>query len=165
MVVFGIDQSLTCTGLCVFEDNELIAFNLIHSNKEEDGLTRILDICTHIGELAQHKKPDVIAIEGLSYGSNSTSARILAALYYFIEYTARRYGCEFISYPPTKVKKFATKGNASKAEMILALPPEIHKMFVEAGFKKTTGLADLTDAFFIGSLYNYENAKDIDDEE
>ena len=54
--------------------------------------------------------------------------------------------------PPNTVKKVATgKGKADKQELYEALPLKPQALFSEKmGLKKTTGLYDLTDAYWIG---------------
>jgi Holliday junction resolvasome RuvABC endonuclease subunit len=55
---------------------------------------------------------------------------------------------------PGTVKKFATgSGKATKEEMIDSLPKHVREYFDALGVKKTTGLADLTDAYFIAKHY------------
>jgi len=56
--------------------------------------------------------------------------------------------------PPTSVKKFgASYGFAKKEAMIDALPKDVREYFLSLGVKKTTGLSDLADAYFIAKMY------------
>jgi len=60
----------------------------------------------------------------------------------------------FLEVPPKSAKKFATgNGNASKQDMIVNLPPNVMQRFMEENYKKTTGLADLADSYFIGKYW------------
>jgi N-acetyl-gamma-glutamylphosphate reductase len=54
---------------------------------------------------------------------------------------------------PNEIKKFATtKGNATKDVMVAALPKDVAKLFAGKNLKKTTGLTDVTDAYWIAEL-------------
>jgi Holliday junction resolvasome RuvABC endonuclease subunit len=61
------------------------------------------------------------------------------------------HGYNIIIIPPKTVKKIATgNGNASKDDMIEHLPKIVREEFAAIGYKKSTGLKDLADAYWIG---------------
>ena len=63
--------------------------------------------------------------------------------------TGRR---ERLIVPPTTLKKFATgSGKADKNEMIAALPVDVREHFNAQGYKKTTGLTDVADAYWLST--------------
>jgi Holliday junction resolvasome RuvABC endonuclease subunit len=107
----------------------------------------------------QMHKPDFIALEGLAFGMTGNATRDLAGLQFSI-ITVARYidliNIEIVT--PLSVKKFATdNGKAKKEDMIAALPILVGDMFRERGFKKTTGLADLADAYFIAKFIQHKH--------
>ena len=60
---------------------------------------------------------------------------------------------------PNLVKKFATcKGGADKAAMVEAMPEKLVDEIKEANYKKTTGLYDIADAYWIAK-YTLEEYK------
>ena len=152
MKTIGIDQSLTATGIVILEDNEIYDYFVIKSDKDNSFEERIAYIWDnleiHLDDI------DHVFIEGLSYGSNSTSARPLAGLYYYLLIKLNELGLSYESFPPTSVKKFALKGNAKKWEMFLSMSEKDQKTLKEKGHKKTTGLTDLSDAYWIAKFGN-----------
>jgi len=96
-------------------------------------------------------KVDLVAIEGLAFGMRGDATRDLAGLQYAIVNKLRFEGgfrVEIIA--PNAVKKFATgDGRAKKEVLYEALPKSTQEVFLGIGVKKTTGLYDLTDAYWI----------------
>jgi len=156
MKVLGIDQSYSCTGLVLLRDDELVHTEALKSPKAMDVHERANWIGTHIQMLADVHKPDVIAIEGLAFGMRGDATRDLAGLQ-FVIINKLRFHCrgqfpiEIVS--PKTVKKFATDdGKAKKEALYEALPENAQKQFLKLGVKKTTGLYDLTDAYWIAKV-------------
>ncbi len=151
MKIIGIDQSYSCTGICIFEDGELIHSEVFKSPKAMDKFQRSNLIAEYILSTAVFNEPDVIGIEGLAFGMRGDATRDLAGLQYAIINKLRFEGnfkVEIIA--PNAVKKFATGyGRAKKEELYEALPKHTQKTFLDIGVKKTTGLFDLCDAFWI----------------
>ncbi len=152
--LLAIDQSISCTAWIIFEGpwHDMTSFGCIKTEKDTEpfGLYRRSDyISNKLKFLA--KQTDKMVREGLGFGgSNSNASRDLAYLVGAIE---SKCGV-FHEVAPTRVKKFATgSGKSDKSEMISSLPEHIIKRFKEAGYKKTTGLADLADAYWIGQWY------------
>lgn len=129
---------------------------MVHCEKfvtdvNKDKFERAWEVTSRIRELAQQYPPDVIGFEGLAYAKNGNATRDLAGLLFTTVTILRyidRYNVEVVA--PTEVKKTAVKGNASKDELVEALPDEIRHEFDAIGVKKTTGLRDLSDAYWIG---------------
>lgn len=151
---FSIDQSIACTGWCYFESGELIDFGCVKTSKETGSLhERMTNVCS---KLVLSAPSDWVRIEfcreGLGFGgSKSNASRDLAYLVGGIELI---FGIAFKEVPPTTLKKFATgSGRADKQDMIDALPEDVRTRFLEAGYKKSTGLADLADAYWIGKYF------------
>jgi len=152
----GIDQSLSCTGIVIFLDGDMIHHATIKTSKDDGSLfKRILMIYIRIHNIMQQYNVDAVNIEGLSFGmSRGNVTRDLACLQGVIitnilnDFTME---CKIVA--PTAVKKFATdNGKATKTEMIASVPEDDMTKFKESGHKKTTGLADLADAYWIGKF-------------
>lgn len=156
-MLIAIDQSFTHTAVCVFENNgELKEFTVLKSSKTEKDSSyeiRIKQIVENLMEYISKFDVTNIALEGLSMNKNSTTARPLGGLYYHMCINFINANIEYETIPPKTVKKFAKHGNASKDEMYEVLPNEIKDMFTKENYKKTTGLYDLTDAYFIGKTF------------
>lgn len=165
-LIFAIDQSISCTGWVILLGKELVDFGCIKTSKTDGELYDRVDIITTLlddiagfppaygfGNISIHCR------EGLGFGSsNSNASRDLAYLVGAIE---NKFGTPFKEVPPTSLKKFATgvgKGK-DKQPMIDALPVEVRQRFLDAGYKKTTGLADLADAYWIGRYFLEQEEK------
>lgn len=154
MRILGIDQSYTGTGFSLIDTNNsvdiLIEYGIIRSNIEKDKFDRSKDIAIDVYALCLIHKPDYVGIEGLAFGMRGDSTRDLAGLQFMIVNKIRELGLKVFVVPPNSVKKVGTgKGNAKKEEMYAALPLEVKEKFIKTGAKKTTGLYDLTDSYFI----------------
>mgnify|MGYP001823205010 CR=1 FL=1 len=153
MKVLGIDQSYSCTGLIVIEGDVLKHVEALKSPKDMDIHARANWIATHIQMLADLHSPDCVGIEGLAFGMRGDATRDLAGLQFVIInkllfHSRGDYPIEIVA--PNAVKKFATgNGKAKKEELYESLPKLTQERFLEVGVKKTTGLYDLTDAYWI----------------
>jgi len=96
-----------------------------------------------------------VGIENISLFSKGAVvdlARLLGA----IEHTVQTHGLQHVLFPPTAVKKFAGKGNASKEEMIEFVPISDLAILKMACPKDKSGacvgLDNLVDAYWIAKL-------------
>lgn len=153
----SIDQSLSCSGIHIWDVGEHKALYVIKTPANEEVILRIREIVTQLRALIRVYNIRTVVIESLPFGLNSSSVRPLAALYYFIQNLCIDEQVKFRESNVTAVKKFATgSGKAKKGDMIEAFKeqaPEVYALGLEKGYKKTTGLADLADGYFIGKLY------------
>ena len=130
MLIIGIDPSLTSTGIVVLRDNK-VELAETTKNKPELGTIkrvrlireRIIDITENLTDEEEWQAPDLIAIEGFSYGSKGRSVFDIAYLGWRIredlEWLRIEDGIPWLEVPPSQLKKFATgQGNANK-EIIL----------------------------------------------
>ncbi len=159
MKFLGIDQSYSSTGLVLIEDDKLVSFHKISSDKTQDIFERCWYVVSQIRNYIKEHNPDHIAIEGLAFGMTGNATRDLAGLQFSI-ITATRYidtvNIDIIT--PLTLKKFATgNGKAKKEDMMAAVPSEILDLFKAEGFKKTTGLADLADAYFLARFIQHNH--------
>lgn len=154
MVTLGIDQSFRSTGLVILENDTILHASCFHANKTDNRFKQANDITIHISNLTQEYNVSNIAIEGLAFSLIGNVGKDLAGLQYvIITYLQEVLHYQISIFSPSKVKKFATtSGRAKKNEMIEALPERVLLKFKSLGYKKSTGLSDLTDAYFIAKL-------------
>lgn len=156
-MVASIDQSFKNTAICIFENNgELLDFTVIQSKKEDNDSAyekRIENIVDYLMEYLSNYDITDVALEGLAMNMNSTTARPLGGLYYHMLINFNKANLQYSIFSPKTVKKVAIHGNAKKEEMYEVLPDEIKERFIQRKYKKTTGLFDLTDAYFIGKAF------------
>ena len=162
----GIDQSYTSTGIIVLnEDASICECKIVRAPQEVgDIFKRAHIIATAVCDTIKEVQPACLGIEGLAFSKFGDATRDLAGLQ-FVLLTYMRYSLAFdaIVIPtPNEVKKFATtKGSADKVAMYEALPQYAKDLFEEQKIKKTKGLYDVTDAFWIAKyaleIYNKKN--------
>lgn len=151
MIILGLDQSFTCSGFVVLDDDAMIYCERFKTDKKDNIYERTWQVVSRVKELADQFDPDYLAIEGLAFASVGNATRDLAGLQFaIISNLSYQDGYEVRIAPPTSVKKEATgKGRVDKMELVEALPPEVREAFDLIGVKKTTGLRDLADAYWI----------------
>lgn len=154
LTVLGIDQSFNSSGLVVLSDDSIIHSECFKSNKDFNRFGQAYEIATHIADIVDTYKPDVIAIEGLAFGMRGNVTRDLGGLQFVIiahlQEVKKR---EVVIVAPLTVKKYATgNGRSKKNKMIESLPKHVLDVFLGLGVKKTTGLSDLADAFWIAKV-------------
>ena len=123
--VMGIDLSLVETGLCLLDGGDLVWKMLVTSKPDQSvmEIERIQKIARAVTGYILTHKPDLIVIEGLSYGSkNTTSLCQLAKLNFSVEIYCYQMEHPYLMVPPTTLKKFITgKGNAKKEVMLMKI--------------------------------------------
>lgn len=152
MKVLAIDQSYTCSGIVVLKDGRVLHAEKFTTDKTRDVFERAWSVVQRVVILARDYNPDVIGMEGLAFGGKGNATRDLAGLQFAIT-THMRFvkGADVTIVAPGTVKKVATgKGNSPKELLLENLPNDVRKTFDDLGVKKTTGLLDLTDAYWIG---------------
>ena len=148
----GLDQSYNSFGYVMLDAQlNMVDFGTIKTKKTDgDHFDRCNIIATKINEYAKMHNPTAIAIEGLAFGIRGDATRDLAGLQFVIMTLFRNNGFNPSIIPPLTLKKFATgNGKADKVAMANALPPEVLLSFQNKNYKKTTGLYDLSDAYFL----------------
>ena len=161
MKILGIDQSYTSSGIVLLKDGTLLSGHKFVANKEMNRFGQAYEVAVHLAGIVDEFKPDAIAIEGLAFGMRGNVTRDLGGLQFvIIAHLQEVKGREVEIYAPTSVKKFATgSGRAKKEEMIDSLPKSVYSYFTGLGVKKTTGLGDLADAYWIAKMAEDKNTK------
>ena len=159
MKVLSIDPSYSNCGVVVWEDGLLYDYFVIQTSKASEEVVRLAHIIDILKKVIKEENIEEVIVEGLSFGSVSTSVRGLAGLFYSIQLLCHYSNIPFYEVPPTSVKKFATgSGRADKKDMKKALPDNIAEKFEKTHKTIVSGLYDLVDAYFIGKYY-YEKIK------
>lgn len=152
MKLLSIDQSLTNCACILWEDGNMIDHFVVQTPKDMDTHIRIYTIVNAISYYLEDNNVDKVVLEGLSFGSISTSVRMLAGLYYSILIATHVHDIEWEEVTPKSVKKFACHGKASKKEMWEALPDKVKAKFEATNKTIASGKYDLADAYFIGAF-------------
>lgn len=153
MKVLGIDQSYTSCGWCIIDENEdVVQFGTIKTSPNSDNniFTRARTITNELKQIAVTNNISHIGLEGLAFGGFGNATRDLAGLQFLI---VDAFGSDSVTITaPTSVKKLAVgkkKGKIEKKDLFDNLPEKIKNDFVESGLKKTKGLYDVTDSYWI----------------
>jgi crossover junction endodeoxyribonuclease RuvC len=156
ITTFGLDLSLTATGVVCLIDGKL-SDSIIFTSKKTDKLPvnelkRIDSLAKNIVSYVKDRATNencIIAIEGLAlYARNTTALVQLAGLNYFV-----RKGimfevlCPFVIVTPTSLKKYVTgKGNAKKNSMFLEVYKRWGESFDDDNLADAYGLAKIATA-------------------
>lgn len=156
MIVLGMDQSFTCSGIVISDERVVIDHHRIFTDKESTLTQRIKMIWSELEEYIIKYKPDVFSIESLSYGSVGNATRNLAGLFHVILFKLEE--CyphiKIITIPPPTLKKYATgSGKAKKDEVFESMPPEVQSQFID--YPKSKGRYDLSDSYWL-SIYGFD---------
>ena len=157
MIVMGIDQSFTSSGIVILnEEGNVNLFKTINTGPEQGNIfDRSLLIADEITLLIVNYNIEKVILEGLAFGlSHSTSLTDLAALQGIIIYSLLL--MEMDNYKiitPGTLKKYATgNGRASKKEVFEGLPEIVRDAIIEIGYKPTTGMYDIADAYWLAKM-------------
>lgn len=151
----GIDQSFTSCGVVVLDKKSKVVHSSTIKSPKTDGVDifdRAWFIAEQVSNLINKFTPDRVGLEGLAFSKFGDATRDLAGLQFTLVNHLRHVHSydNLIIISPNELKKFAsTKGNAKKEEMVDSLPKNVLESFQKQNFKKTTGLYDVTDAYWI----------------
>jgi Holliday junction resolvasome RuvABC endonuclease subunit len=152
----GFDQSYTNSGFCITDvTGDVLEFGTFKSTKALDVYDRAKQVAQFIIDMVNKHNVNHVNLEGLAFGICGDATRDLAGLLFVIITTLRRC-CPAVTHSihaPTSVKKKATgSGKAEKALMINSLPASLLMQIEEAGYRKTTGQADIADAYWLSRM-------------
>jgi len=155
-MIIGIDLSITCSGIVILNKNgDMVSFHTIKTQPKD--FANIYKRGTHImkelDKILSMYPSATVAIEAPAFGARGNGAYSLHGIHFLATMLSYKHNKEPLQVAPTAVKKFATgKGNAPKDKVFEELPKEIANRFISNNYKKSTGLYDLTDAYFIAKL-------------
>ena len=165
-IFIGVDQSLTCTGYVVKQNDNIVDFGTIKTTAADgDVFARTQIIADKLSEIVNSYNNQKVALEGLSFGQRGSATRDLAGLQFVIITTIRKTTKinNITIAPPTTIKKFATgsggskKKKTTKSDMVDSLPEHVLNAFKTKGYKKSSGLYDITDAYWIATYLQQTN--------
>mgnify|MGYP003305894779 CR=1 FL=1 len=120
--------------------------------KERKKTANISDICESIKDLFIWYQPDIVYMEGISYGSTGSAALVdLAGLNYCIRKTLSDYNINYQIISPTSVKKFAVGNGGAEKDVMIASWKKLDKNIADI---TTIKLDDLADSYFIAHYQN-----------
>lgn len=127
MILMGVDQSLTSTGITIW-DGEKYHWLTLSTVKTKgtksptiDYTRRLMDLSQDVGELIKEYGVEMVAIEGMSFSSTGRIVFDLGGLSHLLRAKFIELDTPFVVIPPTTLKKFwFGKGNAKKDDMIQA---------------------------------------------
>jgi len=147
----GIDLSMTSTGVVVLDNNKAVEeFFTIKTSPKTNIYKRSLQVADKINQVILKYPNYDVYLEAPAFLGKGSRVYQLFGFHYFIATLIYRHKNNSYQIAPSSLKKKATgNGRANKEDMLDALPKNIKKFFVDNDFKKTTGLYDLTDAYFL----------------
>jgi Holliday junction resolvasome RuvABC endonuclease subunit len=124
MTVFGIDLSLTATGVASFDGTlwDTATIRSAPSDKSPGAfLDRVNDIAARIISWCDPIEGDTVTIEGPALHAKSGQLDRIFGSWWIVYQALREHHAEPFVIPPAVVKQLATgKGNAGKDEVLLA---------------------------------------------
>lgn len=131
-------------------NKKLNTYDEVEYNKAKN----IYSICSIIKDIVKKNKPDIVVMEGISYGSVGSAALAdLAGLNFAIRNTLIDADTPFVIVSPGQNKKFATGNGAADKELMI-----YNWLMIERHLKSITDIKidDLADAYFL-SCFTSEN--------
>ena len=178
MVIIGIDPSINSTGICINKDNTYIYYIIPskmtrkmegfeheyvkylpyekqqytgeeYSDRETTKTQNFIRLVNKIQWLIDEYKPDLVIMEGISYGSVSGSALVdLSGLNYLIRYICMKCGIPITIVSPAGLKKFVCANGHADKEVIIESWKRMDKNINNITDIK---IDDLADAFFLSN--------------
>jgi hypothetical protein len=117
MNILTLDQSFSKCGYC---HNKQLGVFYPSGNDETEKMKSIL-------KFIEDKSPEVVVVEGLSFGSVSTSVRMLGYLFFRLKEWCYDNKAEFNEVSPMTLKKCSGKGSLKKWMLFQNAPEEDQK--------------------------------------
>jgi Holliday junction resolvasome RuvABC endonuclease subunit len=149
----GVDQSMTSTGVVLLDySGNVQYYEIVGTDSNNPYCDRIHEVAISLAVLQATKNVTHVVFEKPVFGQikgNSVS-KLLGLHHYLESFMESKTDADVVtSVNLSTIKKFATgNGRADKSAMIDSLPDDILDM-LSAEYKKTTGLRDLADAYWI----------------
>lgn len=183
MITIGIDPSINCTGVCIYdsESNTHTYYMIVgkmtkkmssfehdcvsiinyekcdtnkgdYNRKEYNKAENLYKICTHLEHIIDKHKPDIVQMEGVSYGSLGSAALVdLSGLNFAIRMSLMKKGVFFNIIAPTSVKKFAVGNGGAEKDVLIDSWKRLDQNISDIVDVKVD---DLADSYFISHYTN-----------
>jgi len=159
----GIDPSFNSTGVVILEDDNPIPIfaTCLKSDTEASKIFRAVKMGQDCVAIAKEYKIDICFIESPALNfvrGNSNIRADLAGLYYRVAGDISILnGIPLKSVTPKSLKLFGSgTGKATKEQMVESVPEDALEYFASMNYRKTTGLQDLADAYFLALYWKKE---------
>lgn len=123
MKILGIDPGFGRCGFAALDATdkskpELLTFGTITTQSNSPYPARLFELAEDIESLFQKWKPEVVSVEDLFFGRNTTTALKVAGARGVILFLAEKNQCRVVEPKPVEMKlSFTGNGKADKAEM------------------------------------------------
>lgn len=174
MITIGIDPSINCTGVCVYDSatkthryymivgkmtKKMTSFkhdniSILNYSKEDTNKGEYQDkeymkslnikrICSLIETILDLFNPDLVQMEGVSYGSLGSAALVdLAGLNFALRMILINKNIRFNVLAPTSVKKFAVGNGGAEKDVMVASWKKLDRQMNDISDIKVDDLAD-----------------------
>jgi len=138
--ILAIDPSMRHIGVCYTKKSKIHTVDCLTYGKKLKDEKLLKEIYDDISKYVKKTTPTILAIEGYSYLSVGRVYQ-LGEVGGVIRLAGAQYGTPIITIPPSRIKKFAGKGNADKQYMVdyvLNTEPQLDAALI----KKNNDVAD-----------------------
>lgn len=155
-ILISLDESTTCTGYAVFNNEELIEHGTF-SFKSKDVLERVSLIMEEIENLIKTYSPDNMIIEDVQITMNAATAKSLLGLQFMIEIYAHRNNIPCETIRTTKWRKILGLSNSRTLDRKAKKQETID--YVKNKYGIDVLRDDESDAIAIGTAFILEKEK------
>jgi crossover junction endodeoxyribonuclease RuvC len=146
MKILGLDISLNCTGLSIYEDGRIIFYDTIEHPKNTSLEQKFTNIGNYMEKLLDTYQVDIASIEQVFMGYQGDTSLKLSKVHGIMIRELDRHKVKYIYYEPSEIKKtvlghIPMKEHKGKTKLLVAA--EIFKLFPEI---PTTVKDDITDS-------------------
>lgn len=152
-ILIAFDESTTCTGYAIFEDEKLIDYGVI-VQKSKNVIERISEIAYGIEDLIQRYKPNDIALENVQITMSAPTAKSLMGLQLLIEVLCYRYQINYQTLRTAHWRKVLGLSNSPKIKRSEKKQQTIN--YIENKYEIKIDKDDISDAIAIGTAYILE---------
>ena len=184
MISIGVDPSINSTGICVSDGKKykyyiitskmtkkMVAFRhkyiqlipyekgetkgLEYTEKESVKTKNFACICDAVKSIIRKHKPDIINMEGVSYGSTGSAALVdLSGLNFMLRQLFLMEKVSFIIVSPSQNKKFAVANGSADKDVMVDAWKRMDSNIVDVSDIK---IDDLADSFFLACFEQSPN--------